>query len=72
MQEELPLSLGFGRAAGEFFAGVLRERGIDLVGDDPVERFEGDGERVRRVVTGFGPRAARRPRGDGHAARCPT
>ena len=54
MQEELPLSLGFGRAAGEFFAGVLRERGVDFTGDDPVERFEGDGERVRRVVTASG------------------
>jgi 3-phenylpropionate/trans-cinnamate dioxygenase ferredoxin reductase component len=54
MQEDLPLSLGFGRAAGEFFAGVLRERGVDFTGDDPVERFEGDGERVRRVVTASG------------------
>jgi NADPH-dependent 2,4-dienoyl-CoA reductase/sulfur reductase-like enzyme len=54
MQEDLPLSLGFGRAAGEFFAGVLREHGVDFTGGDGVERFEGDGERVRRVVTASG------------------
>jgi len=54
MEEELPLSLGFGRTAGEFFARVLREHGVDFVGGDPLERFEGDGERVRRVVTASG------------------
>ena len=54
MQEELPLSLGFGRTAGEFFAGVLREHGVEVVGGDGLERFEGDGERVRRVVTESG------------------
>jgi 3-phenylpropionate/trans-cinnamate dioxygenase ferredoxin reductase subunit len=54
MQEELPLSLGFGPTAGEFFARVLREHGVDFTGDDPLERFEGDGERVRRVVTASG------------------
>ena len=54
MQEELPLSLGFGRTAGGFFARVLREHGVDFAGGDPLERFEGDGERVRRVVTASG------------------
>jgi 3-phenylpropionate/trans-cinnamate dioxygenase ferredoxin reductase component len=54
MQEELPLSLGFGRTAGEFFARVLREHGVDFAGGDALERFEGDGERVRRVVTASG------------------
>ena len=54
MQEELPLSLGFGRTAGGFFAGVLREHGVEVVGGDALERFEGDGERVRRVVTESG------------------
>jgi 3-phenylpropionate/trans-cinnamate dioxygenase ferredoxin reductase component len=53
MQEELPLSLGFGRTAGEFFAGVLREHGVDWVGGDGLGRFEGDG-RVQRVVTESG------------------
>ena len=54
MEEEIPLSRGFGRAAGEFFGRVLREHGVEWVGGDPVERFEGDGERVRRVVTRSG------------------
>ena len=54
MQEELPLSLGFGRTAGEFFAGVLREPRRRLGRGDALGRFEGDGERVRRVVTASG------------------
>lgn len=54
MQEELPLSLGFGETAAGFFSGVLREHGIDWVGGDSLERFEGDGGRVRRVVTASG------------------
>jgi 3-phenylpropionate/trans-cinnamate dioxygenase ferredoxin reductase subunit len=52
-EEALPLSRGFGDAAGEFFAGVLREHGVSWQGGDPLERFEGDG-RVRRVVTASG------------------
>jgi 3-phenylpropionate/trans-cinnamate dioxygenase ferredoxin reductase subunit len=51
MQEELPLSLGFGATAAGFFAGVLREHGIDWVGGDALERFEGDDGQVRRVIT---------------------
>jgi 3-phenylpropionate/trans-cinnamate dioxygenase ferredoxin reductase subunit len=51
MQEELPLSLGFGATAAGFFSGVLREHGIDWVGGDALERFEGDDEHVRRVIT---------------------
>ncbi|HWM10213.1 MAG TPA: FAD-dependent oxidoreductase [Solirubrobacteraceae bacterium] len=53
MQEDMPLSLGFGRTAGEFFAGVLRDHGIDWVANDALGRFEGDG-RVQRVVTESG------------------
>jgi 3-phenylpropionate/trans-cinnamate dioxygenase ferredoxin reductase subunit len=53
MQEALPLSAGFGDAAGRFFAGALEAHGIDWVGSDALERFEGDG-RVRRVVTAAG------------------
>jgi 3-phenylpropionate/trans-cinnamate dioxygenase ferredoxin reductase component len=53
MQEEGPLSLGFGRTAGEFFAGVLRDHGIDWVANDALGRFEGDG-RVQRVITESG------------------
>ena len=53
MQEDGPLSLGFGRTAAEFFACVLRDHGIDWVARDALGRFEGDG-RVRRVVTESG------------------
>jgi 3-phenylpropionate/trans-cinnamate dioxygenase ferredoxin reductase subunit len=54
MQEQLPLSLTFGPTAAEFFAGVLRDHGIDWIGGDTLERFEGDGGRVRKVVTAGG------------------
>jgi 3-phenylpropionate/trans-cinnamate dioxygenase ferredoxin reductase subunit len=53
MQEDGPLSLGFGEAASEYFAGVLRDHGIEWVARDSLARFEGDG-RVQRVVTESG------------------
>ena len=68
MQEDGPLSLGFGRTASEFFAGVLRSHGVDWVAGDALGRFEGDG-RVQRVVTESGRVAGRRPGGDGHRRR---
>jgi 3-phenylpropionate/trans-cinnamate dioxygenase ferredoxin reductase subunit len=53
MPEEGPLSLGFGPTAGAFFAGVLRDHGVDWVAGEGLGRFEGDG-RVSRVVTESG------------------
>jgi 3-phenylpropionate/trans-cinnamate dioxygenase ferredoxin reductase component len=53
MAEDLPLSLGFGAAAGSFFGDVLRSHGVEWFAGDPLERFEGD-DRVRRVVTASG------------------
>jgi 3-phenylpropionate/trans-cinnamate dioxygenase ferredoxin reductase subunit len=53
MQEDGPLSLGFGQTASEFFAGVLRDHGIEWVARDSLAGFEGDG-RVQRVVTESG------------------
>jgi 3-phenylpropionate/trans-cinnamate dioxygenase ferredoxin reductase subunit len=50
MLEDGPLSVGFGPTAAEFFAGVLREHGIDWVPNDALGRFEGEG-RVSKVVT---------------------
>ena len=50
MQEDEPLSRGFGAHAGRFFRGALGERGIGVVGGDEIERFEGEGH-VARVVT---------------------
>ena len=54
MQEESPLSLWFGERAAKFFAGVLRDHGVDWVGGDALERFEGSEGRVRRVITAGG------------------
>ena len=53
MLEESPMSAGFGPRVGEFVAALLRERGVELVCGDGLERFEG-GERVERVVTAAG------------------
>ena len=50
MLEDEPLERGFGATAGGFFRRVLTEHGIEIVGGDEVERFEGS-ERVERVVT---------------------
>ncbi|MEA2299404.1 MAG: 3-phenylpropionate/trans-cinnamate dioxygenase ferredoxin reductase component [Solirubrobacteraceae bacterium] len=50
MQESLTLERHFGARAGGFFQGVLEGHGIEVVGPDEVERFEGDG-RVQRVIT---------------------
>jgi len=54
MQEESPLSLWFGERAAGFFAGVLRDHGVDWVGGDALERFEGSEGRVRHVITAGG------------------
>ena len=53
MQEDGPLALGFGSTASEFFAGVLREHGVEWVAGDSLGRFEGV-DRVKRVVTEAG------------------
>jgi 3-phenylpropionate/trans-cinnamate dioxygenase ferredoxin reductase subunit len=55
MQEADPLERQFGARAGAYFRGVLEAHGIEVVGSDGVERFEGDGEgddaRPARVIT---------------------
>lgn len=51
MQEAQPMERAFGREAGRFVRTVLEQRGIEIVGDDEVERFTGAGERIRAVVT---------------------
>jgi 3-phenylpropionate/trans-cinnamate dioxygenase ferredoxin reductase subunit len=51
MQEGITLERPFGREIGGFFEGVLRGKGVDIHGDDELERFEGDGERVTKVIT---------------------
>jgi 3-phenylpropionate/trans-cinnamate dioxygenase ferredoxin reductase component len=51
MLESTPLSRHFGDQAGRFFQGALEEHGVTVHGDDELERFEGAGGRVTRVIT---------------------
>ena len=54
MLERVPLSRHFGEQAGRFFQDRLEEHGINIHGDDELERFEGAGGRVTRVITKAG------------------
>jgi 3-phenylpropionate/trans-cinnamate dioxygenase ferredoxin reductase component len=54
MQESVVHERTFGRQAGGFFQSVLESHGIEVHGDDELERFEGDGDRVNRVITKAG------------------
>ncbi len=51
MQEEVTLERQFGAQIGGFFQGVLEEHGVTVHGGDELERIEGSGDRVERVVT---------------------
>jgi 3-phenylpropionate/trans-cinnamate dioxygenase ferredoxin reductase subunit len=51
MLEPVALSRAFGERAGRFFQDRLQEHGITLFGDDELDRFEGDGGHLTRVVT---------------------
>ena len=48
MLEEVALSRTFGEEAGQFFHDVLVEHGVELLGGEELEAFEGDG-RVKAV-----------------------
>ncbi len=50
MIEEVALSRTFGEEAGRFFHQVLVDHGVEILGGEEVEAFEGDG-RVKAVVT---------------------
>jgi 3-phenylpropionate/trans-cinnamate dioxygenase ferredoxin reductase subunit len=54
MQEANPLERHFGAQAGRHFRAVLEAHGVAVVGDDEIDRFEGDGDRVGQVVTRAG------------------
>src|SRR5579859_6642743 len=54
MMESVVLSRGFGEQAGRFFEDRLREHGIEIHGDDSLERFEGADGRVQKVITKSG------------------
>lgn len=51
MQEDVCLSPQFGEEVGRFFQGLLESHGIRACGGDSLERYEGSGERVTRVVS---------------------
>jgi 3-phenylpropionate/trans-cinnamate dioxygenase ferredoxin reductase subunit len=51
MMEDVTFEPFFGKEVGGFFQNVLEEHGVTVHGGQEVERFEGDGERVTKVVT---------------------
>ena len=51
MMEDVTHERSFGEQAGRYFQGVLEEHGVEVDGGDELARFEGDGGRVRTVVT---------------------
>jgi len=50
MQEEVTLERGFGVLAGRFVQDGLEAHGVEVIGRDEVERFEGGDERVKSVA----------------------
>src|SRR5947209_605529 len=54
MLESVVLSRGFGEQAGHFFEDRLRQHGVEIHGDDSLERFEGADGRVQKVITKAG------------------
>ncbi|MEA2246669.1 MAG: 3-phenylpropionate/trans-cinnamate dioxygenase ferredoxin reductase component [Solirubrobacteraceae bacterium] len=56
MQEGVTLERAVGQQAGRFFQDVLERNGVEVHGDDEVERFEGEDGRVTAVVTKGGKR----------------
>ena len=51
MLENVTFEQFYGEKVGRFFQKVLAEHGVTVHGGQEVERFEGDGERVTKVVT---------------------
>ena len=54
MMEDVTFEPFFGERVGRFFQNVLEEHGVTVHGGEELERFEGDGERVTKVVTKSG------------------
>ena len=52
--EEEPMERAFGLQVGGWVRNVLAGHGIQVIGDAEVERFEGEGDRVARVVLAGG------------------
>jgi 3-phenylpropionate/trans-cinnamate dioxygenase ferredoxin reductase component len=53
MMEDVVLSNNFGEEVGRFFQGVLESHGIEVLGGESLQAFEGDG-RVKAVITESG------------------
>ena len=56
MQEDVVLDRHFGPRVGGFVQGVLEEHGVEVLGGDELERFEGAQGRVETVVSARGAR----------------
>jgi 3-phenylpropionate/trans-cinnamate dioxygenase ferredoxin reductase subunit len=54
MLEQLPLEHFYGAEVGSFLHRLLTDHGVKVYGGQELERFEGSGERVERVVTKAG------------------
>jgi 3-phenylpropionate/trans-cinnamate dioxygenase ferredoxin reductase subunit len=54
MMEDVTFDSFFGPEVGGFFQNALEQHGVTVHGGQEVERFEGDGERVTKVVTKAG------------------
>jgi 3-phenylpropionate/trans-cinnamate dioxygenase ferredoxin reductase component len=54
MLEEVTHERFYGREIGGYFQGVLEQHGVVIHGGEELERFEGSGDRVERVVTKSG------------------
>jgi 3-phenylpropionate/trans-cinnamate dioxygenase ferredoxin reductase subunit len=52
--EEEPMERAFGLQVGQWVRDVLASHGVQVIGNVEVERFEGEGERVQRVVLAGG------------------
>ena len=54
MMEDVTFEPFYGKKVGGFFQNVLEEHGVTVHGGQEVDHFEGDGERVNKVVTKSG------------------
>jgi 3-phenylpropionate/trans-cinnamate dioxygenase ferredoxin reductase subunit len=54
MLEDVTFEPFYGEKVGRFFQSALEQHGVTVHGGQEVERFEGDGERVTKVVTKAG------------------
>ena len=54
MLEDVTLERQFGKEIGGYFQGILEQHGVDVHGGEELERFEGSGDRVEKVVTKSG------------------